>query len=60
MLMFDTLNFGVMIDAGLFDPAVRTILNLVGGDGSTTCKITCATRLPLCCDCASAGCFRPA
>ena len=32
MLMFDILNFGVMIDAGLFDPAVRTILKLAGGD----------------------------
>ena len=32
MLMFAILNFGVMIDAGLFDPAVRTILKLVGGD----------------------------
>lgn len=32
MLMFAILYFGVMIDAGLFDPAVRAILKLVGGD----------------------------
>ena len=32
MLMFAILYFGVMIDAGLFDPAVRTILKLVQGD----------------------------
>ena len=32
MLMFAILYFGVMIDAGLFDPAVRLILKLVGGD----------------------------
>jgi len=32
MLMFAILYFGVMIDAGLFDPAVRLILKLVQGD----------------------------
>ena len=32
MLMFAILYFGVMIDAGLFDPVVRAILRLVGGD----------------------------
>jgi CitMHS family citrate-Mg2+:H+ or citrate-Ca2+:H+ symporter len=32
MLMFAILYFGIMIDAGLFDPAVRTILKLVQGD----------------------------
>jgi len=32
MLMFAILYFGVMIDAGLFDPAVRAILKVVGGD----------------------------
>ena len=32
MLMFAILYFGVMIDAGLFDPVVRRILRLVGGD----------------------------
>jgi CitMHS family citrate-Mg2+:H+ or citrate-Ca2+:H+ symporter len=32
MLMFAILYFGVMIDAGLFDPAVRRILKLVHGD----------------------------
>ena len=32
MLMFAILYFGVMIDAGLFDPVVRVILRLVGGD----------------------------
>src|SRR5580765_3711832 len=32
MLMFAILYFGIMIDAGLFDPAVRVILRLVGGD----------------------------
>jgi CitMHS family citrate-Mg2+:H+ or citrate-Ca2+:H+ symporter len=32
MLMFAILYFGVMIDAGLFDPVIRTILKLVQGD----------------------------
>lgn len=32
MLMFAILYFGVMIDAGLFDPVVRIILRLVQGD----------------------------
>ncbi|WP_312510874.1 CitMHS family transporter [Massilia sp.] len=32
MLMFAILYFGVMIDAGLFDPVVRLILRLVQGD----------------------------
>lgn len=32
MLMFAILYFGVMIDAGLFDPLVRTILRIVRGD----------------------------
>lgn len=32
MLMFAILYFGVMIDAGLFDPLVGGILRLVGGD----------------------------
>jgi CitMHS family citrate-Mg2+:H+ or citrate-Ca2+:H+ symporter len=32
MLMFAILYFGVMIDAGLFDPVVRKILKLVQGD----------------------------
>lgn len=32
MLMFAILYFGVMIDAGLFDPVVRKILSLVQGD----------------------------
>lgn len=32
MLMFAILYFGIMIDAGLFDPIVRRILVLVGGD----------------------------
>ncbi len=32
MLMFAILYFGVMIDAGLFDPLVRRILRLVRGD----------------------------
>lgn len=32
MLMFAILYFGVMIDAGLFDPIVRVILKLVQGD----------------------------
>lgn len=32
MLMFAILYFGVMIDAGLFDPVVRCILRVVGGD----------------------------
>ena len=32
MLMFAILYFGIMIDAGLFDPPVRWILKLVGND----------------------------
>jgi len=32
MLMFAILYFGIMIDAGLFDPVVRIILRLVQGD----------------------------
>ncbi|WP_042885775.1 CitMHS family transporter [Cupriavidus necator] len=32
MLMFAILYFGLMIDAGLFDPVVRVILKVVGGD----------------------------
>lgn len=32
MLMFAILYFGIMIDAGLFDPVVRYILSLVEGD----------------------------
>lgn len=32
MLMFAILYFGVMIDAGLFDPVVKQILRLVGND----------------------------
>lgn len=32
MLMFAILYFGIMIDAGLFDPIVRCILRIVGND----------------------------
>ena len=32
MLMFAILYFGIMIDAGLFDPVVRFIIRIVGGD----------------------------
>jgi len=32
MLMFAILYFGIMIDAGLFDPVVRLVLRIVGGD----------------------------
>ncbi len=32
MLMFAILYFGIMIDAGLFDPVVKRILHKVGGD----------------------------
>ncbi|MCK8783332.1 CitMHS family transporter [Roseomonas sp. NAR14] len=32
MLLFAILYFGVMIDAGLFDPVARTVLNIVKGD----------------------------
>jgi len=32
MLMFAILYFGIMIDAGLFDPVVRCVLRAVGGD----------------------------
>jgi CitMHS family citrate-Mg2+:H+ or citrate-Ca2+:H+ symporter len=34
MLMFAILYFGIMIDAGLFDPVVRWILKIVGNDPS--------------------------
>src|SRR5688500_5721809 len=32
MIMFAILYFGLMIDAGLFDPAVRRLLAIVRGD----------------------------
>lgn len=32
MLMFAILYFGIMIDAGLFDPVVRLVVRTVGGD----------------------------
>lgn len=32
MLMFAILYFGIMIDAGLFDPVIRRIVTLVSGD----------------------------
>jgi len=32
LLLFAVLYFGVMIDAGLFDPLVRRVVKLVGGD----------------------------
>src|SRR5215211_5299828 len=32
MLMFAILYFGLMIDAGLFDPVARVVLRLVHGD----------------------------
>ncbi|RAI59420.1 CitMHS family transporter [Roseicella frigidaeris] len=32
LLLFAILYFGIMIDAGLFDPVARTVLRLVGGD----------------------------
>ena len=32
MLTFAILYFGIMIDAGLFDPVVRLVVRLVGGD----------------------------
>src|SRR3954452_9275417 len=32
MLLFAILFFGIMIDAGLFDPVARTVLRLVHGD----------------------------
>ncbi|MGG5833119.1 SLC13 family permease, partial [Bacillus pumilus] len=32
MIMFAILYFGIMIDAGLFDPMVAKILNIVKGD----------------------------
>ena len=32
MLMFAILYFGIMIDAGLFDPVIRRIVKVVGGD----------------------------
>ena len=41
MLMFAILYFGIMIDAGLFDPIVRLILKLVGGDPMKIVVGTC-------------------
>ena len=32
LLLFAILYFGIMIDAGLFDPVARTVLRFVGGD----------------------------
>jgi CitMHS family citrate-Mg2+:H+ or citrate-Ca2+:H+ symporter len=32
LLLFAILYFGIMIDAGLFDPVARTVLRLVHGD----------------------------
>lgn len=32
MLMFAILYFGIMIDAGLFDPVVKVVLSIAGGD----------------------------
>ena len=36
MLMFAILYFALMIDSGLFDPAVRKILKDLGGTGTST------------------------
>jgi citrate-Mg2+:H+ or citrate-Ca2+:H+ symporter, CitMHS family len=37
MLMFAILYFSLMIDAGLFDPAVRRVVKIVGGDPLKIC-----------------------
>jgi citrate-Mg2+:H+ or citrate-Ca2+:H+ symporter, CitMHS family len=37
MLMFAILYFSLMIDAGLFDPAVRRVVKVVGGDPLKIC-----------------------
>ena len=42
MLLFAILYFGLMIDAGLFDPVVRWLLARVGGD---PLRLVCATVL---------------
>ena len=42
MLMFAILYFGIMIDAGLFDPVVGRILKIVKGD---PLKITIGTAI---------------
>jgi CitMHS family citrate-Mg2+:H+ or citrate-Ca2+:H+ symporter len=42
LLMFAILYFGIMIDVGLFDPLVRLILRVVGGDPA---KVVVGTAL---------------
>jgi CitMHS family citrate-Mg2+:H+ or citrate-Ca2+:H+ symporter len=45
MLTFAILYFGIMIDAGLFDPVVRLVVRLVGGDPSRIVVGTAALAL---------------
>lgn len=50
MLMFAILFFGIMIDAGLFDPLVNKIVQLVDGDPVKVCVGTCALSLAVALD----------
>ena len=66
MLMFAILYFALMIDSGLFDPAVRKILKLVKGDplkvsvGTAVLALVVsldgdgATTYMICCPCTAA------
>lgn len=42
LMLFAVLYFGLMIDAGLFDPVVDRLLGLVGGDAVRLCLATAA------------------
>ena len=42
MMMFAVLYFGLMLDAGLFEPVIRTLVGLVGGDPVRLCLVTAA------------------
>lgn len=40
MIMFAILYFGLMLDAGLFEPMIRKVLSVVGGDPVRLCVAT--------------------
>lgn len=42
LMMFAVLYFGLMLDAGLFEPIIRTLVGLVGGDAVRLCLVTAA------------------
>ena len=45
LLLFAILYFGLMIDAGLFDPAVDRVVKFVGGDPVKILRGTAALAL---------------